>query len=179
MQEDGVAPASNANRGWHCITPFRQYEHHRNPPRGACWRFYPRATAPIETHTMNAYAQIAALEGAQRQYDNACPEESAWIYTDAGEDWLQSCHRALTRFEDVRIDGQVKVKHGDFVAEFAVQRAEADAEDDQFSLDIALIKGERCTKYDALRDRIIHRMCIKFAPEAEKADRDLKAWLER
>ena len=35
---------------------------------------------------MNAYAQIAALEGAQRQYDNACPEESAWIYTDAGEE---------------------------------------------------------------------------------------------
>lgn len=127
---------------------------------------------------MNAYAHHAALEGAQRQYDNACPEEKAWIYTDAGEEWLQDCHRALTRFEDVRIAGRTVVKHGDFVLKFSERRVEADSEDDQFALDVALIKGERCTKYESLRDKVINEMCLPFASDAEMADRDLKAWME-
>lgn len=127
---------------------------------------------------MNAYAQIAALEGAQRQYDNACPEESAWIYTDAGEEWLRSCHFNLTHFMDVKIGSVTVIKHGDFVTKFSERRVEEDGEDDQFSLDVALIKGERCTKYEALRDKVIHEMCLPLAPVAEMADRDLKAWLE-
>lgn len=117
---------------------------------------------------MNAYANHAALEGAQRQYDNACPEESvAWIDSNAGEHWLSCCTERFEKGQDVVV-GYVKIPYMDFLREFSAQRAAIDAEDIEFTLDEHLIMGTVCHRYDGLKGKVVLEIVKPFAALAER-----------
>ena len=117
---------------------------------------------------MNAYAQIAALEGAQRQYDNACPAESeAWIDTNAGEHWLSCCTERFEKGQDVVV-GHIKLSYMDFLRRFSEQRAEIDANDIEFTLDEHLIMGTVCHRYDGLKEKVVLEIVKPFAALAER-----------
>lgn len=124
---------------------------------------------------MNAYAQIAALEGAQRQYDNACPAESeAWIDTNAGEHWLSCCTERFEKGQDVVV-GSIKLKYIDFLREFSAQRAAIDAEDIEYTLDEHLIMGTVCHRYDGLKEKVVIDIVKPFAALAERDAKDMEA----
>lgn len=124
---------------------------------------------------MNAYAQIAALEGAQRQYDNACPAESeAWIDTNAGEHWLSCCTERFEKGQDVVV-GYVTIPYMDFLREFSAQRAAIDAEDIEFTLDEHLIMGTVCHRYDGLKEKVVLEIVKPFAALAERDAKDMEA----
>lgn len=117
---------------------------------------------------MNAYAQIAALEGAQRQYDNACPAESeAWIDTNAGEHWLSCCTERFEMGLDVFV-GHIKLPYMEFLRRFSEQRAEIDANDIEFTLDEHLIMGTVCHRYDGLKEKVVLEIVKPFAALAER-----------
>lgn len=124
---------------------------------------------------MNAYAQIAALEGAQRQYDNACPAESeAWIDTNAGEHWLSCCTERFEKGQDVVV-GHIKLPYMDFLRRFSEQRAEIDANDIEFTLDEHLIMGTVCHRYDGLKEKVVLEIVKPFAALAERDAKDKEA----
>lgn len=121
---------------------------------------------------MNAYAQIAALEGAQRQYDNACPAESeAWFDTNAGEHWLSCCTERFEKGQDVVV-GSIKLKYIDFLREFSAQRAAIDAEDIEYTLDEHLIMGAVCHRYDGLKEKVVLDIVKPFAALAQRYSED-------
>lgn len=124
---------------------------------------------------MNAYAHHAALEGAQRQYDNACPAESeAWIDTNAGEHWLSCCTERFEKGQDVVV-GHVKIRYMDFLREFSAQRAAIDAEDIEYTLDEHLIMGTACHRYDGLKEKVVIDIVKPFAALAERDAKDKEA----
>lgn len=123
---------------------------------------------------MNAYANHAALEGAQRQYDNACSAESeAWIDTNAGEHWLSCCTERFEKGQDVVV-GSIKLKYIDFLREFSAQRAAIDAEDIEFTLDEHLIMGTVCHRYDGLKEKVVLEIVKPFAALAQRDAEDLE-----
>lgn len=124
----------------------------------------------------------AQLQRAQAAHDDRLPDEdSGWLSTRIGAEWMDDSIRSLLRLEPVFVRHAGRVLEAgvdNFLERFHAARREIEGDDEEHLVDQALIRGfltaRQMKEYHELARRIAQEMLEPMAPLAEKSHEWLK-----